>query len=155
VTDELRRCRRFGWTLLAAWASFGLAIEAAHGFKLGAYLDDRLRHTILRLAHAHGAILVLAFPATLSPNDDERGARAARRTGLLLRAASLRIPTGFAAGAVAPHEGDPGWPGALVPIGGLCSSPASSVPPGGSVRCLNPRMAMSGPPYNLFGSLRA
>jgi hypothetical protein len=121
VNDEIRRCRRFGWTSLAAWALFGLAIEAAHGFKLAAYLDDSLRHTVLRLAHAHGVILalvVLAFPATLAPDDDERRARAARRTGLMLRAAALLIPAGFALGAIAPHEGDPGWPVVLVPIGG-------------------------------------
>jgi len=118
VNDEIRRCRRFGWTSLTAWALFGLAIEAAHGFKLGAYLDDNLRHTILRLAHAHGVILalvVLAFPATLPPEAD---GRAARRTGLLLRAAALLIPAGFALGAIAPHEADPGWPVVLVPIGG-------------------------------------
>jgi hypothetical protein len=118
MNDEARRCRRFGWTSLAAWALFGLAIEAAHGFKLGAYLDDNLRHTILRLAHAHGVILalvVLAFPATQSPGADDR---AARRTGLLLRAGALLIPAGFALGAIAPHEADPGWPVVLVPIGG-------------------------------------
>ena len=63
MNDEIRRCRRFGWTSLAAWALFGLAIEAAHGFKLGAYLDDNLRHTILRLAHAHGVILALVVLA--------------------------------------------------------------------------------------------
>ena len=40
-----------------AWALSGLAIEGAHGFKLGVYLDDDLRHTLLRLAHAHGVIL--------------------------------------------------------------------------------------------------
>jgi hypothetical protein len=100
------------------WALFGLAIEAAHGFKLGAYLDDNLRHTILRLGHAHGVILalvVLAFPATLSPGADDR---AARRTGRLLRAGALLIPAGFALGAIAPHEADPGWPVVLVPIGG-------------------------------------
>lgn len=121
MNDELRRCRRFGWTSLAAWALFGLAIEGAHGFKLGAYLDDSLRHTILRLAHAHGVILalvVLAFPATLAPDADAAAARTARRTGLLLRAGALLIPAGFALGAIAPHEADPGWPVVLVPIGG-------------------------------------
>jgi hypothetical protein len=124
VTDEVRRCRRFAWTSLAAWALFGLAIEAAHGFKLASYLDDSLRHTVLRLAHAHGVILalvVLAFAASLpagADHGDEDGVRAARRTGLLLRAGALLIPAGFALGGIAPHEGDPGWPVVLVPIGG-------------------------------------
>jgi hypothetical protein len=123
VNDEARRCRRFAWTSLAAWALLGLALEAAHGFKLAAYLDDNLRHTILRLAHAHGVVLalvVLAFAASLPAGaDDGGGVPAARRTGLLLRAGALFIPAGFALGGIAPHEGDPGWPVVLVPVGGL------------------------------------
>ena len=123
MNDEARRCRRFAWTSLAAWALFGLALEAAHGFKLAAYLDDNLRHTILRLAHAHGVVLalvVLAFAASLPAGaDDGDGVPAARRTGLLLRAGALFIPAGFALGGIAPHEGDPGWPVVLVPVGGL------------------------------------
>jgi hypothetical protein len=123
VNDESRRCRRFAWTSLAGWALFGLVLEAAHGFKLAAYLDDNLRHTILRLAHAHGVVLalvVLGFAASL-PADagDGHAVRAARRTGLLLRAGALLIPAGFALGGIAPHEGDPGWPVVLVPVGGL------------------------------------
>ena len=121
MNDEARRCRRFAWTSLAAWALFGLALEAAHGFKLAAYLDDSLRHTILRLAHAHGVVLalvVLAFAASLRA-DDSDGVPAARRTGLLLRAGALLIPAGFALGGIAPHEGDPGWPVVLVPVGGV------------------------------------
>jgi hypothetical protein len=123
VSDEARRCRRFAWTALAAWALFGLAIEAAHGFKLAAYLDDNLRHTIWRLAHAHGVVLalvVLAFAASVPAGADDRdSARAARRTGVLLRAGALLIPVGFALGGIAPHEGDPGWPVVLVPVGGV------------------------------------
>ena len=123
MNDEARRCRRFAWTSLAGWALFGLALEAAHGFKLATYLDDNLRHTILRLAHAHGVVLalvVLAFAASLPARaDDGDGVPAARRTGLLLRAGALLIPAGFALGGIAPHEGDPGWPVVLVPVGGL------------------------------------
>jgi len=125
VSAEARRCRRFAWTSLAAWALFGLTLEAAHGFKLAAYLDDNLRHTILRLAHAHGVILalvVLAFATSLPADadaDSGNGVRTARRTGFLLRAGALLIPAGFALGGIAPHEGDPGWPVVLVPLGGL------------------------------------
>jgi len=121
VNDEARRCRRFGWTSLTVWALFGLALEGAHGFKLAAYLDDSLRHGMLRLAHAHGVILalvVLAFASSLPPGDSG-AARAVRLTGLLLRAAAVLIPLGFALGGVAPHEGDPGFPVVLVPVGGL------------------------------------
>ena len=108
---EARRCLRFGWTSLTLWALFGLALEAAHGFKLAAYLDDALRHTLLRLAHAHGVVLALVVLAY------GRGAAAAS-AGRLLRAGALVIPVGFALSAIAPHEGDPGWPVVLVPIGG-------------------------------------
>ena len=108
---EVRRCLRFGWTSLALWALFGLALEGAHGFKLAAYLDDALRHTLLRLAHAHGVVLALVVLAY------GRGA-AAVSVGRLLRAGALAIPAGFALSAIAPHEGDPGWPVALVPVGG-------------------------------------
>ena len=68
----------------AVRALFGLALEGAHGFKLAAYLDDNLRHSILRLAHAHGVILalvVLAFASSLPPGDEGGAARAARLTG--------------------------------------------------------------------------
>jgi hypothetical protein len=84
------------------------------------YLDDDLRHTPLPLAHAHGVVLglvVLAFGGTASPFAD--GDRGARLTGRLLRLGALVIPIGFAASAVAPHEGDPGLPVALVPVGGV------------------------------------
>jgi len=123
MNDELRRCWRFGWTSLAAWALFGLALEAAHGFKLAAYLDDNLRHTILRLAHAHGVILALVVLAVAKASPlsetDAAGARAARRTAGLVRAGAFLVPVGFALGGIAPHEGDPGWPVVLVPLGGL------------------------------------
>ena len=93
MNDELRRCRRFGWTSLAAWALFGLALEAAHGFKLAAYLDDNLRHTILRLAHAHGVILalvVLAFAAASLAVRDRRRAAPAQRVARRAAAARRR-----------------------------------------------------------------
>jgi hypothetical protein len=117
---EPRRAERFGWTSLALWATFGLALETAHGFKLGVYLDDGLRHSLLRLAHAHGVVLalvVLAFGrGATTPHGDRPGAGV---TGHLLRAGALIIPLGFALSAVAPHEGDPGWPVFLVPVGAL------------------------------------
>jgi hypothetical protein len=110
--SEAQRCARFGWTSLALWALFGLALEAAHGFKLAAYLDDDLRHALLRLAHAHGVVLGLVLLAYA------RGAPTAG-VGRLLRAGAGLIPVGFALAAIAPHEGDPGWPVVLVPVGGV------------------------------------
>lgn len=99
------------------WVLFGIALEAAHGFKVAAYLDDGLRRTLLRLAHAHGVILALVVLAAGrtglagAPND------AGRAAGRLIRAGALIVPLGFATGAIAPHEGDPGLPVVLVPLG--------------------------------------
>jgi hypothetical protein len=117
---EAGRSRRFAWTSLVAWVLFGLALEAAHGFKLSAYLDDSLRRNLLRLAHAHGVILglvVLAYgelgaPLVAPP------ARAGQ-VGRLLRAGALLVPLGFALSAIRASEGDPSPAILLVPLGGL------------------------------------
>ena len=124
VTSEARRAARFGWTSLAIWAAFGLALETAHGFKLGLYLDDDLRHTLLRLAHAHGVVLALVVLTygrgvdALFPGDGAAGPTPAR-VGGALRAGALLAPLGFALSAIRPHEGDPGVAIGLVPLGGL------------------------------------
>ena len=120
--DEARRCRRFGWTSLAAWSLFGLALEAAHGFKLAVFLDDDLRHTLLRLAHAHGVVLalvVLAFGSGAAALQGQDAPDKAHRTGALLRAGALVVPLGFALSAIKPHEGDPGLAVLLVPVGAV------------------------------------
>ncbi len=114
--EEARRCARFGWTSLVLWVLFGIALEAAHGFKLAAYLDDGLRRALLRLAHAHGVILALVVLAA-GRREVVAAGRGARRVGILIRAGALLVPAGFATGAIAPHEGDPGLPVVLVPIG--------------------------------------
>jgi hypothetical protein len=120
--DEAGRCRRFGWTSLAVWSLFGLALEAAHGFKLAAFLDDDLRHALLRLAHAHGVVLalaVLAFGGGVAALYGDDPPIRARRTGALLRVGALVLPLGFGLSAIAPHEGDPGFPVLLVPVGAV------------------------------------
>ncbi len=102
--DEARRCRRFGWTWLAAWSIFGLSLEAAHGFKLSVFLDDQLRHTLLRLAHAHGVVLalvVLAFGGGVAALYGDAPPAAARRTGRLIRIGAAIVPLGFALSAIA------------------------------------------------------
>jgi hypothetical protein len=115
--DEPRRSARFGWTSLLLWSTFGLLLEAAHGFKLGLYLDDDLRHSLLRLAHAHGVILSLVVIVYGRSGPAHADGRGARLTGRLLRAGACVIPLGFVLSAVRPHEGDPGLPVLLVPLG--------------------------------------
>jgi hypothetical protein len=121
--NERGRSRRFAWTSLFAWALFGLGLEVAHGFKMAAYLDDNLRHTLLRLAHAHGVVLalvVLGYGETAVETGVDPSAAPARptRMGRLLRAGALLVPAGFALSAVGAHESDPSLAIVLVPLGG-------------------------------------
>lgn len=119
--DEARRraCRRFGWTALLGWALFGLALEAMHGFKVAAYLDDALARELLVLGHAHGvglSLVVLAFGEAGVPlfaGASDHGATRALRIGALL------VPLAFALSAFGHPEGDPGAIVWLVPIGAL------------------------------------
>src|SRR5437762_12935495 len=56
---------RPGWCLFVglggvlAWLCGGLVLEAFHGFKVVAYLDDHVRRETWTLAHAHGTLLSL------------------------------------------------------------------------------------------------
>jgi len=103
-------------------AELGVACEACHGFKLSVFLDDQLRHTLLRLAHAHGVVLalvVLAFGGGAAALYGDAPPAAARWTGRLIRIGAAVIPLGFALSAISPHEGDPGAAVWLVPAGAL------------------------------------
>ena len=122
MTDlvEPARSRRFAWSSLFVWVLFGLALEAAHGFKLSAYLDDSLRRSLLRLAHAHGVILalvVLAWGEAGAPLVDPPAR--APGVGRWLRAGAALVPLGFALSAVRATEADPSLPIVLVPLGAL------------------------------------
>jgi len=121
TSAEQRTARRFGWTSLLGWASFGLVLEGAHAWKLGAVLDDELARLLLRLGHAHGTVLalvVLAFSEAGAPL--LRGDGDARLAGRLLRVAAVLVPFGFALSAVAHPEGDPNVLVFFVPAGALC-----------------------------------
>jgi hypothetical protein len=113
--------RRFGWASLLVWSAAGVLLEAAHAWKVSSVLDDELTRLLLRLGHAHGAVLalvVLVFGEAGAPLFADE--RSATRAGRLLRAAALLIPLGFALGALAHPEGDPGFAIFLVPPGALC-----------------------------------
>jgi hypothetical protein len=115
---EVQRARRFGWTSLLCWTCAGLLLEAAHGWKVSAVLDDELTRALLRLGHAHGVGLsLLAIVhgelATSWLGDRARAIAHSIWTGAVL------VPFGFALGAIAHPEGDPGVGVLLVPIGAL------------------------------------
>ena len=113
---EPRNAAAYGWLGLAFWSTLGFALEAAHGWKLSAYLDNELTRLLLTLAHAHGAVLSLVLIAfgvhgAAQLNAGEMWPRRA----LLL--AWLLMPLGFALGAIAHPESDPSLGILLVPLG--------------------------------------
>ena len=115
VSTERERSRRFGFASLTAWASLGFLLEAAHAFKLSAYLDQPLRRELLLWAHAHGvglSLVVLAYAALgITPHSI--------RFGKPLRAAAVLMPAAFALGVLGHSEADPGPSIWLVPAGAL------------------------------------
>lgn len=119
MSDPATSAARFGWTSLAAWACAGVALEAAHGFKLSSYLDDELTRLLLTLSHAHGvglALIVIVFGTSAVPRiAPERGRHLLRA----LTFAAVTIPLGFGLGAIAHPEGDPSPAVLLVPIGAV------------------------------------
>lgn len=122
--SELRRCRRFGWSLLALTAISGLALELAHGYKLASYMNDELTRLLLVLAHAHagiGALIVLAFGHDGPPSFH---AITAPTIGRLLRSGIVLLTLGFGLSAINHPEGDPNALIFLAPIGGFFVSAA-------------------------------
>jgi hypothetical protein len=118
LTALIRRHLVFGWWALAVYTTLGLVLEAAHGLKIGWYLDvgNATRRLSLTLGHAHGTLLGLiniAFALTLRQLDLSPAARA--RASVALRLATVLMPLGFALGAFGVYAGDPGLAIVLVP----------------------------------------
>jgi hypothetical protein len=113
---EKLRARRFGFAALTGWASAGLCLEAAHAFKLSAYLDHPLRRELLVWGHAHGvglSLIVLAYAALAGESTE------AARFGRRLRGAAALLPLGFVLGVFGHGESDPGPAIWLVPLAAL------------------------------------
>lgn len=118
---EQARARRFGWTSLLAWAVLGSALEAAHGFKVDAYLGDELARMLLRLGHAHGvglSLVVLVYGVSAVPVLVLRSGEPPL-AGKLLRTAAVLMPAGFALSAFGHPEGDPSVAIFAVPLGAI------------------------------------
>lgn len=117
----VRRHLAWGWWSLAAFTTLGLVLEAAHGLKLGWYLDvtSATRRLSFTLAHAHGTLLGLVNIAfALSLGRAKLAAATAARASFALRAVTILLPLGFLLGGVAFYAGDPGFGIALVPPSG-------------------------------------
>ena len=119
----IRRHLRFGWWTLLIFLTAGLALEALHGLKIGAYLNvsNETRRLMWTLAHAHGTLLGLVnlgFAATVRvlPSWPERNKRFASAS---LLGATVLMPAGFFLGGLFIYAGDPGLGILLVPIGGI------------------------------------
>jgi len=117
----VRRHLAFGWWSLAVFTALGLALEAAHGLKLGWYLDlgNATRRLSFTLGHAHGTLLGfvnLAF--ALSLRHAKLSAVGLARASFALRAVTILLPLGFLLGGVAFYAGDPGFAIVLVPPSG-------------------------------------
>ncbi|HWO12182.1 MAG TPA: hypothetical protein VNN80_21955 [Polyangiaceae bacterium] len=118
-----RRHLRFGWYALAAFSLLGVALELAHAFKLGVYLDvgSEMRRLMWRLGHAHGTLLALvniAFGCAV-PRLDAGDPGRLRRSSASLMVAALLIPLGFLLGGAGANASDPGALVALVPAGAV------------------------------------
>jgi hypothetical protein len=110
---ERARARSFGFCSLFVWASLGFSLEAAHAFKLSAYLDHPQRRELLIWGHAHGVGLSLVLLAYASIGVlDARSASAGGR----LRFGALAMPLGFVASVIGASESDPGLAIWLVPL---------------------------------------
>src|SRR6478752_4376912 len=117
----VRRHLAFGWWSLALFTALGLLLEAAHGLKLGWFLDvgNATRRLSFTLGHAHGTLLGLVnlgFAFSL-PHANLSKVTAARASAAL-RAATVLMPLGFLLGGLSFYAGDPGFAIVLVPPGG-------------------------------------
>lgn len=120
--DELvRRHLAFGWWSITIFTALGLILEAAHGLKLGWYLDvsSATRRLSFTLGHAHGTLLgLLNLAFAFSLRHARLTAVAAARASFALRAVTVLMPLGFLLGGVVFYAGDPGFAIALVPPSG-------------------------------------
>jgi len=112
---------RFGWSGLLVFAALGVALEALHAWKVGAYLgvDNETRRLMWTLAHAHGVGLSLVQIAYAASLRLLAAAPTLPLTSRLFHAATVLIPLGFFLGGVNTYEADPGFGILLVPVGAL------------------------------------
>lgn len=119
----VRRHLRFGWWSLLVFVILGIALEALHGFKVGAYLDSSQasRRLMWTLAHAHGTLLSIlhfgfAFSVEKAESWPQDGRRLASRCLLI---STLLLPGGFFLAGTVTYSGDPGVGVMAVAAGGL------------------------------------
>ena len=120
--DLSMRHLKVGWWSLLLFLSFGLVLEALHGFKVGWYLEiaNSTRRLAWTLAHAHGTLLGV-INVLLGLTIQRLPEWSGRLRGLasdFLVASTVLLPAGFFFGGLFPYQGDPGIAIFLVPLGG-------------------------------------
>ncbi|MFO1303387.1 MAG: hypothetical protein U1F54_06625 [Burkholderiales bacterium] len=120
VTSMLRQA----WLGLAFWMTFGLLLEGLIGYRIPDYLNDPQRRELLRLAHAHGAVLSIVLLASALGIGYGR-TRPVRATVAALRIGVVVMPLAFLAAGLWHYANDPGlaiWlapPAALLIVFGV------------------------------------
>lgn len=113
-----KRHRRYGWTALFLFLSFGSLLEGLLGFKSVGLLMDPLRRELWSLAHFHGAMLAI-INLVYSQWAENISVNQQNIASWLLIFGSILLPLGFFLGGIAHLEADPSLGIFLVPIGTL------------------------------------
>lgn len=111
--------RRVGWTSLTAWAAIGMLLEAAHGLKLSAYLDDALTRELCTLAHAHGVGLAIVSIVVGELGLPRLATSSAPWVAQTVATCAVALPTSFLLATLGHTESDPGIAIWLVPVAAL------------------------------------
>lgn len=107
--------------LFTGWLASGTLLEALHAFKVRPYVEDALRRELWTLAHAHGALLALAWFAIGSIVHARLGGnRLVARADRLFGMGAILVPLGFLLGGAWHPESDPGPGVLLTPVGAAC-----------------------------------
>lgn len=116
--DLGKRHKRYGWTALFLFLSFGSLLEGLLGFKSISLLMDPLRRELWSLAHFHGAMLAI-INLVYSQWANNIAVSQQNIASWSLIFGSILLPLGFFLGGVAHLEADPSLGIFLVPIGTL------------------------------------
>lgn len=116
-----RRHLCHGWWSLFAFLALGVGLETLHGFKIGWYLsaDVEMRRLMFTLAHSHGTLLALVNIVVGLTLRGVPEFTLGNAPSAALRWGALILPLGFLLGGVIIHDGDPGIPVLLVPVGAV------------------------------------
>ena len=107
--------------LFTCWLASGALLEVLLAFKARPYVENDLRREMWTLAHAHGALLALAWFAIGSIVHARLGeSRLCMMGDRLFGIGAILVPMGFLLGGAWHPESDPGIGVLLTPVGAAC-----------------------------------